>query len=290
MTVTCPTCGQPSVRRGSQARPGRYQCVNRGCPVNYFSNRGEGHNHKRPNILSIDIETLPPKFYSWSPAVDYLSRPMLIQDWSLLSYSAKWIGDDKIISSVLTPEEVATRDDKRLAEEIWMLLDNSHVAVTHNGRRFDIKKINTRFWKHRLHKPSHYKVIDTLASAKQVFGLTYNTMDFIAEFKERDQKLHTSMSLWIRADHGDPAALREMLEYNDQDVITQEQIYLEMREWIPNHPNLTLYNKRDENACPVCLHKGHTRTNTYHYTNKKKYPEFRCKGCGTTWHSSKAVK
>ena len=143
---------------------------------------------------------------------------------------------------------------------------------------------------HRLHKPSHYKVIDTLASAKSVFGMTYNSMDYIAEFIERDQKLHTSRGLWVRADQGDPAALREMLEYNDQDVRTQEQIYLEMREWIPNHPKLTLYNRNDNaNACPVCLHKGHKKIG-YHYTNKKKYPEFRCTGCGATWHGTKAVK
>jgi DNA polymerase III epsilon subunit-like protein len=206
-----------------------------------------------------------------------------------LSFSAKWVGDDAIVSSVLTPEEAIKRDDRRIATEIWSLLDRSNVAITHNGRRFDIKKINTRFWKHRLHKPRSYKVIDTLVAAKSVFGLTYNTMDYIAEYIDRDQKLHTNMGLWIRADHGDPAALREMLDYNDQDVRTQEQIYLEMREWIPGHPNLTLYNKHDAGACPVCLHRGHKKIG-YYYTNKKKYPEFRCNHCNATWHSSKAAK
>ena len=283
--TACPVCGSTSRHsQGSKARPGRFRCTD--CGREYTD---RSSHPTRSRLLSIDIETLPPKFYSWSPAVDYLSRPMLIQDWSLLSYSAKWIGDDKIVSSVLTPAEAAIRDDRRISKEIWNLLDKAFIAITHNGRRFDIKKINTRFWKHKLHKPSQYKVIDTLVAAKQVFGLTYNTMDFIAEFVDRDQKLHTSMALWVGADHGDPESLRTMLEYNDQDVRTQEQIYLEMREWIPNHPNLTLYNKNDKNACPVCLHKGHKKIG-YHYTNKKKYPEFRCNGCGATWHSSKAVK
>ena len=283
--TACPRCGSTSrTSQGSAARPDRFRCKD--CGREYT----DRSSHPRtPRLLSIDIETLPPKFYSWSPAVDYLSRPMLIQDWSLLSYSAKWVGDDRIVSSVLTPEEAIKRDDRRLAIEIWSLLDKSNIAITHNGRRFDIKKINTRFWKHRLNKPSDYKVIDTLVSAKAVFGLTYNTMDFIAEFIERDQKLHTSMALWVGADHGDPEALRTMLEYNDQDVRTQEQIYIEMRPWIKGHPNLTLYNKHDENACPVCLHKGHRKIGFY-YTNKKKYKEYRCNGCGATWHSSKAVK
>jgi hypothetical protein len=291
MTVACPSCGQPSVSRGSKRRPGRFQCTNAGCPVNYFSNRGEGHSHgphTQPRLLSIDIETLPGKFYSWSPAVDYLGRNMMIEDWSLLSFSAKWVGDDKIISSVLTPEEAIKRDDRRLSIQIQGLLDRAHTAITHNGRRFDIKKINTRLWKHRLQKPSDYRVIDTLVSAKAVFGLSYNTMDFIAEFIERDQKLDHAWGLWEGADHGDPKSLAAILEYNDQDVRTQEQIYMEMRPWIKGHPNLAIIAGKP-NACPVCLHNGHKHIG-YHYTNKKAYKEHRCNHCGSTWHDAKAVK
>ena len=157
--TACPVCGSTSRHsQGSKARPGRFRCTD--CGREYTD---RSSHPTRSRLLSIDIETLPPKFYSWSPAVDYLSRPMLIQDWSLLSYSAKWIGDDKIVSSVLTPAEAAIRDDRRISKEIWNLLDKAYIAITHNGRRFDIKKINTRFWKHKLHKPSQYKVIETQA-------------------------------------------------------------------------------------------------------------------------------
>ena len=213
----------------------------------------------------------------------------MIEDWSLLSFSAKWVGDDRIVSSVLTPEEAIKRDDRRLSLMIWGLLDQAHTAITHNGKRFDIKRINTRFWKHKLHRPASYRVIDTLVTAKQVFGLTYNSMAYIAEFKDRDNKLSTNFGLWERADHGDPEALREMLEYNDQDVRTQEQIYMEMRDWIPNHPNLAII-AGDPNACPVCLHKGNHKKIGYHYTNKNKYNEYRCTSCGSIWHSSKKAK
>jgi transposase-like protein len=287
MTVACPRCGSTSViSQGSAARPGRYRCKNSTCRYE-FTNRGS-HPYTQPRVLSLDIETLPGKFYSWSPAVDYLGRHMMITDWSLLSFSAKWMGDDKIISSVLTPEEAIKRDDRRLSIQIQALLDHAHTTVTHNGRRFDIKKINTRLWKHKLQKPSSYRVIDTLVTAKQVFGLSYNTMAFIAEFVERDEKLHTSQSLWTGADHGDPKSLAAILEYNDQDVITQEQIYMEMRAWIPNHPNLAIIaGKKD--ACPVCLHKGHKHIG-FHYTNKKAYKEYRCNSCSSTWHDSKAEK
>lgn len=283
--TACPRCGSASlVRQGSAARPGRFRCKN--CK-HEFTDRNSHPNHVR--LLSIDIETLPGKFYAWSPAPEFIGSHMMIEDWSLLSYAAKWVGDDRIISDVLTPDEVSRRDDGRITGGIWRLLDQAHIVITHNGKRFDIRKINTRLWKHKFHKPSHYKVIDTLVAAKQVFGLTYNSMDFIAEFTERDRKLETNKGLWTRADQGDPEALKEMLVYNEQDIRTQEQIYMEMREWIPNHPSLTAYNKRDQHACPVCLHKGHKQIG-YYFTNKKKYKEFRCKGCGATWHNSKAEK
>lgn len=283
MTTACPSCGSHSrVSQGSAARPDRFRCKD--CHREYTD---RSSHLQQARLLSIDIETLPMKFYAFSPWNQNMGAHMMIEDWSLLSFSAKWVGDDKIISSVLTPAEVAIRDDRRLAEIIWGLLDRAFVTITHNGKRFDIKKINTRFWKHKLHKPRSYKVIDTLVAAKQVFGLTYNSMDFIAEFVERDRKLDHNKGLWIRADHGDPAALREMLEYNDQDVRTQEQIYMEMREWIPNHPNLTIYN--GEQGCPVCLGRSYHKIG-YHYTNKKKYTEFRCDHCHSTWHGTKAVK
>jgi transposase-like protein len=287
MTTGCPTCGSHSrTVQGSKRRPGRFRCKD--CGREYIDRSAIPH-HQTPRLLSIDIETLPGKFYSWSPAVDYLGRHMMITDWSLLSFSAKWVGDDRIISSVLTSEEAIMRDDRRLAIMIQALLDRAHTVITHNGRRFDIKKINTRLWKHKLQKPSDYRVIDTLVTAKSVFGLSYNTMDFIAEFVERDQKLHTSQSLWTGADHGDPTSLATMLEYNDQDVRTQEQIYMEMRPWIKGHPNLAIIAGKPD-ACPVCLHQGGHKHIGFHYTNKKAYKEFRCPQCGSTWHNNKAEK
>jgi hypothetical protein len=267
MTAHCPDCGSTSYyNNGSAKRPDRFRCKSCGREWTERNNRP----HTQPRLL-------------------WLGHHKMIQDWSLLSYSAKWIGDDKIISSVLTSEEAVKHDDRRIAAEIQGLLDRAHTVITHNGRRFDIKKINTRLWKHKLQKPSDYRVIDTLVSAKSVFGLMYNSMDAIAEFVERDRKLDTNFALWTRADNGDPDALREMLEYNDQDVRTQEQIYMEMRPWIKGHPNLAVIAGKPD-ACPVCLHRGPHKHIGFHYTNKKAYKEFRCSCCGSTWHSSKAIK
>lgn len=239
-------------------------------------------------VLSLDIETLPILGYSWGVWNQNIYSTQIVKDWSLLSYSAKWLGTDKVISEVLSPKETMTRNDKRITTSIWKLLEEAVIVVTHNGKRFDIRKINTRFWKYRLHKPSSYKVIDTLVAAKQVFGLTYNSMDFIAKFIDADEKLDTNFGLWTACDRGDIDALQEMREYNEQDVITQEQIYLEMREWIPNHPDLGVYQNL-ENVCPVCISTNYKEIGLY-TANKLQYEEFRCGNCGSVFHDSKSIK
>lgn len=239
------------------------------------------------NILSIDIETLPILGYSWGVWNQNIYPDQIKKDWCLLSYSAKWINSPHIISNVLTPKEATSRNDTRLAKEIWKLLEKASIIIGHNSKRFDIKKINTRFWKHGLHMPSSYKHIDTLVSAKAVFGLTYNKLSFIAEFKGIQDKLETDFDLWERCDSGEQASLNRMLSYNERDVEIQESIYLEMRDWIPNHPRLDVMANLSD-VCPICLGTNFKEIGLY-TARQYQYPEYRC-SCGSVWHSNKSVK
>lgn len=239
-------------------------------------------------VLVIDVETLPLLGYTFNPWNTSITPSHLVKDFCILSYAAKWLGDDRIISDILTPREAISRNDKRLLQKPWRLLEEADVIITHNGKRFDIRKLNARFWKNKYHKPASYKMIDTLVAAKSVFGLTYNSMDFIAEYVEMDRKLDTNFALWVACDNGDREALRYMREYNEQDIRTQESIYMEMREWIPNHPDMSVYARMD-NVCPVCLSTNHERIGFY-VAKKLRYNEHRCADCNAVWHDSNAVK
>lgn len=256
-------------------------CFENGKVIEYVS-------PKPTNVLVFDVETLPLVVYTFQTWNTNIYSRQVIKDWCILSYSAKWINDDKIISDVLTPKEALVRDDRRLLKDFWKLLERADVVVTHNGKSFDIKKLNTRFWKHDLNKPSSYKVIDTLTTAKAVFGLTYNSMDFIAKFKEAQEKMETEFALWAACDVGDRQALADMVMYNEQDVIVQEQIYMSMRQWIPNHPDLGIYENL-VGVCPTCLSKNHQVIGLF-VASTRKYPEHRCSDCGCIWHESKEVK
>jgi hypothetical protein len=253
-----------------------------------FDDKGKPVVYKQPlppKVLILDIETLPIVGYSWGVWNQNIYPNQIIKDWCILSFSAKWLGDDRIISDVLTSKEAVSRIDKRLCNGLWKLLNDADVVVAHNGNRFDIKKINARFWKNDLHKTSSYKVIDTLISARQAFGLTYNKLDFIAKFIGADEKLATEFELWSACDNGDKNSLLEMKTYNEQDILTLEEIYLNMREWIPNHPDLGAYQNLS-NVCPVCLDNNFKEIGLY-TAKSLRYPEFRCDNCDSVWHSTK---
>lgn len=239
-------------------------------------------------VLIFDVETLPIVAYVWKVWQEDIPDVRIIKDWCILSWSAKWLHDDKIISDVLTKREALTRNDERLVENFWLLLNEADVVVAHNGKRFDIKRVNTRFWKHKMKKPSSYKVIDTLASVKSVFSLNHNSQNAVAKFLDIQEKLDTEFQLWEDCDHGVTDALHYMVDYNEQDVRMLEEIYLSMREWIPNHPDLKVYQGVTE-GCPVCLSTSYQDIG-YYVAKKKRYPEHRCDDCGSIWHDAKEKK
>jgi DNA polymerase elongation subunit (family B) len=112
-------------------------------------------------ILIFDIETSPLKGFVWSRWKQNIYLDQTIAEWFMISWSAKWVGSDIMYSDVLTPEEILKEDDKRITGGIWKLLDEADIVVAHNGKRFDIPKLNSRFILNRLSPPAPYKQIDT---------------------------------------------------------------------------------------------------------------------------------
>jgi RNase H-like protein len=286
----CQHCGSEDVIRRGYSKSGRLkiQCKGNCGLYSLVDDEDATSQNVYPNILLFDIETLPILAYTWGAWEQNINPIQVVKDWCILSYSAKWLGNPKIISDVLLPQEAINRDDSRLMKNLWELIDKANIIIGHNSKRFDIKKINTRFWKHHFPKPSSYRHIDTLTSAKEVFGLTYNKLDYIAEFIGIQRKLETDFQLWADCDMGNEQALQTMREYNERDSEIEEVIYLNMREWIPNHPNLSVYSTIKD-VCPICLGTSYREIGLYTAT-KKQYPEYRCDSCKGIWHSNKSIK
>ena len=88
---------------------------------------------KQQRILIFDIETLPMNVYVWGLYKQRIPYDNVIKEWCVLGWSAKWLFEPEIYSGILTPQEVANRNDSRVLKGIWDLLDEATIVITHNG-------------------------------------------------------------------------------------------------------------------------------------------------------------
>ena len=230
--------------------------------------------------LILDIETSPIMGKVWSLWKQNVSLDQIEEDWYIMSFSAKWLGEDDIIYADCR-ETIG--DDSELLVYLYTLLDEADIVVAHNGDKFDVPKINARLILTGFKPPSPYKTIDTVKVAKKHFGFTSNKLAYLTGELCQEQKLdHAKFAgwkLWNECMEGNEEAWDEMMEYNMMDVISLEELYLKLMPWTTNHPNVTADEPHTDTCCPKCgsddLHKR-----GFHYTNKGKYQRYRCNDCG----------
>lgn len=235
-------------------------------------------------ILLFDIETSPLNVLAWGIWEQNINIEAILQDWHIMSWSAKWLFDENEMFDVLTPKEAKEHNDKRICDSIWKLLDQADITVAHNGDKFDHKKLNTRFLYHGFKPLSHYKSIDTLIVAKNNFSFTSNRLDYITSFLGIPTKTKTDFDLWKRAYFGEEKALKELAEYNKNDTFVLEELFVKLRPFIKNFPNLNLYNDDNTSVCRNCG-SDDISWGGYYYTNVSRYKGWRCNNCGAIGRS-----
>lgn len=237
--------------------------------------------NRLPKVLVFDIETAPMKAFVWQLWKENICLDKIISDWFIICWSAKWLYSEEVMGDCLTPEEILNEDDKRVTVSLWKLFDEADMVVAHNGSKFDVPKMNCRFLKHNLVPPTPYYTIDTLQIAKKNFGFASNKLEALARFFGFDGKLNTEFNLWKKCMEGDQESLNYMLEYNKQDVILLEEVYLKLQPWIKGGPNVANYVST---LVPICSKCGSAELelipNKYYYTTVGKYQLYRCKHCG----------
>lgn len=240
-------------------------------------------------ILLFDIETAPMEVRSFQKWGVNIGDNMIMKDWYMICWSAKWLFEDKVFSMCQTPAEARERDDKRITQGLWNMLDEADIVVAHNLNKFDKKRANTLFLKHGLSLPSPYHGIDTLLHARKTLAITSNRLDYIAKnFFGVEGKIRTETDLWNRAVDAEPKALKAMTEYCDQDVRVLEEVYLRLRPFIKPHPNVGLHISSDVQVCATCGgdnldwgHEYHTTVNTYE--------AYQCNDCKSWGRSRKGA-
>jgi len=235
----------------------------------------------QPKVLILDIETKPLLGYVWRIWDQNIALNQIHTDWSVLSWSAKWLGDAKVMYEDLRHTKNID-DDKKLLKGIWDLLDQADIVVTQNGNSFDIKKLNARFILNGMQPPSSYKKIDTKLLAQKHFSFTSNKLEYMTDklckkYKKLKHTKFPGFEMWVECMKGNQAAWKEMEKYNKHDVLALEELYTIMRPW-DQSINFNLYHDGTEHIC-TCGSKEF-RNKGYHYTASGKFQRLKCKSCG----------
>lgn len=233
-----------------------------------------------PKVLILDIETFPVLASVWGLFDQNIALNMIEKDWSIASWSAKWLGEDKIFYM----DQRKSKDldnDKKILEGIWKLMDEADVVVGQNSNNFDIKKLNARFIIHGMNPPSSYKKIDTMRISKKHFAMTSNKLEYLSNKlctkKKSDHKKFSGFDLWKECMKGNILAWKEMERYNKQDVLATEELYIKLRPW-DNSLNVNLYSDTEDTVCS-CGNKSFNK-NGFAYTSVGKFQRYSCGKCG----------
>jgi DNA polymerase elongation subunit (family B) len=236
-------------------------------------------------VLTLDIETSPMEALVWGRKDVNISLNQIKTDWSILAWSAKWLGKSKVYYYD-TSENEDVRNDFQILCSLWRMLEDADIVITQNGTSFDMRKINARFIAHGFNPPSSYRQIDTYRLAKRIGDFTSHSLEYLTEkLKVKHKKLSHSkfpgMSLWTECLKGNKAAWQEMKRYNINDTLGTEELYLKLRAWAPESGPKPFESKDVTLQCGTCGYKGVMTRWGYYRTNKGKWQRWSCQECGS---------
>lgn len=238
---------------------------------------------EKPKILLLDIENSPIIAQVWSLFKNnYLGLNQIENDWYILSYAAKWYGDEKVIYNDCRDN---LEDDSELLKELWGLLEEADYVVGHNSKGFDIPKIKARMLLNGMKPFSPIKHIDTMLIAKKQFNFTSNKLAYLTDklctkYKKLDHGKFAGHDLWMECLKGNPEAWREMEDYNIYDVLSLEELYEILLPWSTMSPNFNLYVDDNVIRCPCCNSKSIVKIDKLSETPVGLYDTYRCTDCG----------
>jgi len=238
---------------------------------------------KRPKVLVFDIETAPIEALVWSIWDQNIPLSRIKKDWSVLAWAAKWLGEDpKKTIYVDTFKQKDKRDDSKILEKIWEMLDEADFVVGHNSNSFDIKKLNARFVQHDMPPPSSYKKLDTKILCKRHFAFTSNKLEYITDklctkYKKLTHKKFPGNALWDEYLAGNKEAQKEMEIYNIYDVLSLEEAFYKILPW-ESASLFEIYSDSEINVC-TCGSIDFVESG-FHYTQTAKFQKYKCVSCG----------
>jgi len=208
-------------------------------------------------VILFDIETLPilsEALKVWPQLSNYPGQTLKAQICSVINVGWKVLDEKKtecVNAWDLKGWKKSVNDDKELCKIVYDVLKDADVVITHNGRRFDWRFIQTRLLIHGL--PILPKIIhkDTCQEAKKSLFAFNNRLNTLADcFSIRKKVEHEGWDLWVKVHGRDPKAMALMTKYCKGDVLVLEDLFKVMRPLITGMPNQNQFT--EDACCPKC--------------------------------------
>jgi len=242
-----------------------------------------------PRIVLFDLETLPnlrEAMKIWPGMSNYPGLTLKASINTLICFGWQTLGEGpaKCLSAWDLPGwQTNINDDRELCEQAYVTLKDADAVVTHNGKRFDWRFLQTRLLLHGLPRLPDIPHVDTKAIASSKLYLFSNKLDNIAGNLRLERKLdHEGWDLWVKVSERNPEACALMAKYCTQDVNVLAQIFEKLRPFAQNLPNQNLFSVggQGRNVCPSC---GSTRLKSggIRATKTMTYRRYCCQDCGS---------
>ena len=240
---------------------------------------------KIPRTLFWDLESSLLEGYFFRIWQENIPMRRIKKHSHLLSASFAY-NNEPVQGYRLTPEQVKTGNDFDVVCKVVEAINNCDLMVTFNGKRFDVKLLNTRalFW--GLPPVKSPKHIDLFEQSKRVFKFPSNSMQNVSMYLGENGKLETNGSnLWERCAEWEnyeecEKALIEMMTYGNQDIEATRDLYNRFQGWMKGVPNLGIItNEVTENKTLRCIHCGSDDIfpmNQKTYTSVSSFDLYRC--------------
>jgi DNA polymerase elongation subunit (family B) len=249
-----------------------------------------------PRIILWDLETLPDlrEVMKVIPNLgEYPGLTLKASINSIICFGYKIVGDKQ--AKCLNAWDYANwkrdvNDDSKLVKDIYDILIDADVVVTHNGKRFDWKFLQTRLMKHNLPPLPRILHIDTCAESKKNLFMFNNRLNTLAKFLTSEEKLENGgWQLWVDVVQRKPAAMKLMTQYCKQDVETLHAVFKRMLPMVNGMPNYNTFKEIEQDVCANC---GSTRVQKMGFRTTKTaiFQRLRCLDCGTTMSKASESK
>lgn len=236
-------------------------------------------------VLLLDIESAPNKGYFWELFEPRISTDQVESTGYVLCWSAQWLGKSEILF-----DSVKRSGMKAMLKRMWDLIDEADIVIHYNGLKYDIPVLNREFVKKGMPPPAPPANVDLYRVVRSAFKFQSNKLDFVCRELGLGGKVkHEGFLLWVDcmdpARPGHKAAWVKMEKYNRHDVRLLKKLYLRLRPWIRNHPNV---GAGMGVVCPKCA-SSKRRSLGRKYLASGIFRRYRCE-CGAVYRDSRRLE